>query len=57
MRALRRYFLAPMLLAVTAFSVTGPAHLAAASAHPGIKAVSSICPAGTNWDAVTLRCL
>jgi hypothetical protein len=57
MRALCRYFLAPLLLAVTAFSITGPAHLAAASAHPGIRVVSSACTDGTNWDGVTRSCV
>jgi hypothetical protein len=56
MRALCRYFLTPLLLAVTAFSIGGPAHFAAASAHPAIRVISHACPAGTNWDATTRSC-
>jgi hypothetical protein len=56
MRALCRYFLAPLLLAIAAFSVTGPAQFAATSAHPGIRVVSNACPDGTNWDGVTQSC-
>jgi hypothetical protein len=57
MRALCRYFLAPLLIAVTAFSIAGPARLAAASTHPGIRVVSNACPDGTNWDVVTQACV
>lgn len=57
MRTPLRYILAPLLVAATAFSITGTAHLTAASAHPGIKIVSSACPYGTNWDVVIQACV
>ncbi len=57
MRAVSRYILAPLLVALTAFSIAGPAHLAAASAHPGPKIISNSCPYGTNWDVLTQGCV
>jgi hypothetical protein len=56
MRAFHRYILTPLLVAATAFSIAGPAHFAAGSAHSGIKIVSNPCPNGTNWDVVIQGC-
>lgn len=57
MRTPLRYILAPLLVAAATFSIAGTAHLAAAAAHPGIKAVSTACPFGTNWDVVIQACV
>jgi hypothetical protein len=55
MRALRRLFLAPLVMAAV-LSVT-PVHLGAAPAtHPGVAIVYRGCPAGTNWDNATGTC-
>jgi hypothetical protein len=49
MRALRRLFLAPLVMAAALFAT--PAHLGAApAAHPGVAALYRGCPPGSNWD-------
>lgn len=60
MRAITRSRLTPVLLAA-AFLTTGlSAHLMSASAvtahRAGVEA-GPICPAGTNWDDILLRCV
>jgi hypothetical protein len=59
MRAIRRYFLASLVMAAATLCVGSPTHFAAASAaHPSInKVVYMNCPAGTNWDDGAQTCL
>jgi len=56
MRALWRHCLAPLAMAAAVLSAGVPAHLSAtAPAHPS-AAVFQDCPAGTNWDHITMTC-
>jgi len=59
MRALPRYFVAPLVLAAAALFAGAPVHFAAASvAHPSVhKVLPSDCPAGTNWDDILHACV
>jgi hypothetical protein len=60
MRAIRRYFLAPLVVAAAALCAGPAAHFAAAAsvAHPIVnKIVPNDCPAGTNWDDGTQSCV
>jgi hypothetical protein len=59
MRAIRRYFLAPLVVAAAALCAVPAAHFAAASvARPIVgKVVPNDCPAGTNWDDGTQSCV
>jgi hypothetical protein len=59
MRALPRYFVAPLVLVAAALFVGAPTHFAAASvAHPGVhKVLPGDCPAGTNWDDILQACV
>jgi hypothetical protein len=56
MRALRRYFLAPLVLAAALFSAGGAAYHAAASPHRATISADPICPYGSNWDVTTQSC-
>lgn len=53
MRALRRKYLAPLLL-IAAIGFALATHLAPGASH-GAGSLAD-CPAGTNWDAVTATC-
>jgi len=60
MRALRRHYLAPLVMAAAILSAGAPAQFAAAAvAHsPHISADGGgghHCPPGTNWDGTTCR--
>ncbi len=56
MRAIRRLFVVPLILAAAAI-VAGPAHLDTAAAHHiQVLADPPICPAGSNWDNITQTC-
>jgi hypothetical protein len=59
MRALPRYFVAPLAMAAAALFAGAPVHFAAASAaHPSIhKILPGDCPAGTNWDDILQECV
>jgi hypothetical protein len=58
MRALRRYFLAPLIMAAAIFSAGAPAHMfGSASAHPSASRFAQDCPQGTHWDDVTQTCV
>lgn len=54
MRALRRYFLAPLILAAALFSAGGAAYHAATASHRTFSAAT--CPSGSNWDVITQSC-
>lgn len=57
MPAIKRYVLAPMVVAAAAFVAVPVAHVAASSAaHPRISLAGPICPQGTNWDDVLGVC-
>jgi hypothetical protein len=56
MRALRRHFLAPLLMAAAVLSAA-PIALAAAPAASASVAHSRACPAGTNWDSSVQACV
>ncbi|HLX51096.1 MAG TPA: hypothetical protein VKS82_22440 [Streptosporangiaceae bacterium] len=57
MRALRRYFLAPMILAAALFSAGGAAyHAATATPHRTTISADPVCPYGTNWEVQTQSC-
>jgi hypothetical protein len=59
MRALPRYFAAPLVIAAAALFAGAPAHFTAAPAvHPSVhKILPGDCPAGTNWDDVLQECV
>jgi hypothetical protein len=54
MRALWRLFLVPLAVAAAVLTGGAPAHLAAAPVHH--SAPLADCPAGTNWDHITMTC-
>jgi hypothetical protein len=57
MPAIKRYVLAPMVVAAAAFVAVPVAHVAASSAaHPRISLAGPICPQGTNWDNILQTC-
>lgn len=57
MRALRRAFLAPLMIAAATLSATGPAHHFGAPRHPSVAFAPRACPEGTNWDHILNRCV
>jgi hypothetical protein len=58
MRALRRYFLAPLILAAALFAIAAPAyHAATASPHRTFSSADPVCPDGTNWEVSTQSCV
>lgn len=54
MRALWRLFLVPLAVAAAVLTGGAPGHLAAAPGHH--SAPLADCPAGTNWDHITMTC-
>ena len=54
MRALWRLFLVPLAVAAAVLTGGAPGHLAAAPVHH--SAPLADCPAGTNWDHITMTC-
>ncbi|HUA28491.1 MAG TPA: hypothetical protein VMC03_06370 [Streptosporangiaceae bacterium] len=57
MRAVRRLFVAPLVLAAAAAIAAGPAHLDSTAAHHAQVLAGPQCPAGSNWDNVLQRCV
>ena len=58
MRALRRYFLGPLIMAAALFSAVAPANsFASASAHSSPSRFAQGCPQGTHWDDITHTCV
>jgi hypothetical protein len=55
MRALWRYFLAPLVMAAAVFSASAPAHFAA-SANAAARPATG-CPSGTHWDTTLGTCI
>ncbi len=57
MHAIKRYVLAPAVVAAAAFFAVPVAHLAANSATAArISIAGPICPMGTNWDNILQVC-
>jgi hypothetical protein len=56
MRALRRVFLTPLIMAAAFMVASAPAHHAAMPAHASV-ALARACPAGTNWDHILNVCI
>lgn len=56
MRALRRHFLAPLVMAAAVLSAGTPAFLASAAPVTHSAALSRGCPPGTNWDTALQAC-
>ena len=57
MHAIKRYVLAPMVVAAAAFVAVPAAHVVAnSSAQPRISVADPICPQGTNWDNILQVC-
>jgi len=57
MHAIKRFVLAPTVVAAAAFVAVPMAHLAAyPAAHPRISLAGPICPQGTNWDNIIQTC-
>jgi hypothetical protein len=57
MHAIKRYVLAPAVIAAAAFVAVPVAHVATYStAHQRISLADPICPSGTNWDNILQLC-
>jgi hypothetical protein len=57
MHAIKRYVLAPAVVAAAAFVAVPVAHLGGYSAAPArISLAGPICPQGTNWDNILGGC-
>ncbi len=57
MHAIKRYILAPTVVAAAAFVAVPMARFPAYSAaHPRISLAGPICPQGTNWDNILHTC-
>jgi hypothetical protein len=57
MRAIRRLFLAPVILAAAVTIAAGPAHQGGHVAQAGNHVPAIWCPAGSNWDNILMRCV
>jgi len=57
MRAIRRLFLAPVILAAVATTAAGPAHQGGHVAQAGSHIPAIWCPAGSSWDNILMRCV
>ena len=57
MRALRRVFLAPLIIAAATLSATGLAQHPAAPHHASVAFAPRACPEGTNWNHTLNACV
>lgn len=58
MHAIKRYILAPAVIAAATFVAVPAVHLAASpAAHSRTSIADQVCPRGTNWDNVLQLCI